>query len=271
MSELRERLDLAVAIALEAGAYVMRSYRTPGLTVDSKADASPVTDADRGAEELVRERLARAVPADAITGEEFGEASGSSGYRWYIDPIDGTQSFIRGVPLFGTMLAIEREGEAAAGVIVFPALREAVYAAKGAGAWAADGVDLSASAVANPARATVSATPSLSEATISQTSTRIFDRRGLGAAYARVSRAARTVRGWGDCYGHYLVATGRIDAMLDPELKAWDTAPLKPIVEEAGGRFTDWSGAPTIYGDSGISTNGRIHDELLAMLREARA
>ena len=267
MSELRERLDFAVAIALEAGAYVMRSYRAPGLTVDSKADASPVTDADRGAEELVRQRLARAAPADAITGEEFGEAPGTSGFRWYIDPIDGTQSFIRGVPLFGTMLAVEQDGEAAAGVIVFPALREAVYAAKGAGAWAADGVDLGASAVANPAPAAVSETAALSEATLSQTSTRIFDDHGLSAAYARASRAVRTVRGWGDCYGHYLVATGRIDAMLDPELKAWDTAPLKPIIEGAGGRFTDWGGAPTIYGESGISTNGRIHDALLAALR----
>ena len=265
MSELTERLDLAIALAREAGDYVMRFYQSPALSVERKADATPVTDADRGAEELMRSRIETACPNDAIVGEELPDTDGSSGYRWYLDPIDGTQSFIHGVPLFGTMLGLEHGDDAVAGVILLPALAEAVYAARGSGAWWATGV--SHAAALDARRAHVSGIGTLDQATVSATSARRFGRAEMDPAYSRLSSAAALARGWGD-YGHYLVATGRIEVMVDPSMMSvWDCAPLLPIIEEAGGRFTDVSGNATIHGGSAVSTNGLVHDEVLTTLR----
>ena len=259
--EYQERLGLAIAVVREAGALVMPLYQSDALRVERKADATPVTDADRGAEELMRRRLEAACPGDAIAGEELEDTPGTSGYTWYLDPIDGTQSFIRGVPLFGVMAGLEHDGVAVAGVIFMPALGEIVYAASGSGAWWA--TDIAPGAALEPRRARVSSVGRVAEATVSATSARHFE----PSAFERITRASGLARGWGDCYGHYLVATGRIDAMVDPSMMSvWDCAPLLPIVTEAGGRFTSVEGDSTIHGGSAVSTNGLVHDEVLRLL-----
>ncbi|MBM3940294.1 MAG: hypothetical protein FJ318_05280 [SAR202 cluster bacterium] len=270
-SELRERLDLAITLALEAGDSTLPYFQVE-VAVEQKADGSPVTMADRGAEQLLRKRLAVAAPDDAIVGEEFGSKEGTSGYTWYLDPIDGTQAFVRGVPLYGTMIGIERGAEAVAGVIAFPALREIVFAAKGMGAWHAARLPLGlkGSQVPSARPARVSATSSLAEAMFSCTSPRLFHEAGLDDAYRRIIGATGSSRGWSDCYGHYLVATGRIDVMADVRMHVWDNAPLKPIVEEAGGRFSDLRGGPSIHGDSAITSNGTLHEAVLSLLAYRR-
>ena len=268
--DLKARLDFAVGAAREAGEHTLRYYQSDDLVIDRKVDRSPVTRADREAEELVRERLAVAFPDDAVLGEEFGEKTGTTGYRWYLDPVDGTESFIRGVPLFGTMLGLELGDAAVAGVIAFPALREIVFGAKGLGAWWANRlppVAESGPAVPDPHPARVSIVSDLAEATFSTTSVTGYHEVGREAMYERLRAAARVDRGWSDCYGHYLVATGRIDVMVDAQMHVWDCAPLQPIIEEAGGRFTDLAGNATIHGDSAISTNGLLHEAALAAVR----
>ena len=262
MSELSERLDFAVRAAIEAGGLTMRYFRSPSLAVDAKPDNSPVTRADKEAEEMLREHIAREFPDDGIVGEEFGVQDGSSDYRWYLDPIDGTKSFVRGIPLFGTMVGLECKDEAVAGVMVFPAMKELVFAGKGLGAWWCD--DLSPD---DRKKASVSKVSRLSEACLSVNSASEFQRIGKEAAYRKLSLAMGLSRGYPDCYGHYLVATGRIEIMIDPVVNAWDNAPLKPIMEEAGGRFTDLDGNATIHGGSGISSNGAMHDEVVAMFK----
>jgi histidinol-phosphatase len=266
VAELQERLDFAVAIAREAGELTMRYFRVSDLVVDRKADNSPVTRADREAEELMRERLAAACPEDAIVGEEYGSKEGSSGYTWYLDPIDGTHSFVHGVPLFGNMLGLEHGDQAVAGVVMFPALHEIVYAAKGHGAWWATDV------AAPPAKldvrtAHVSATGELRGAALATTGLETFDEAGIPSALAKLATSGADIRGWSDCYGHLLVATGRADAMIDAVMRVWDNAPLQPIVEEAGGRFTDLAGNATIHGGSALSTNGLLHESLLGLLK----
>jgi histidinol phosphatase-like enzyme (inositol monophosphatase family) len=267
MAELQERLDFAVAIAREAGELTMRYFRVSDLVVDRKADNSPVTRADREAEEFFRERLASACPEDAIVGEEFGSRQGSSGYTWYLDPIDGTHSFIHGVPLFGNMMGLEHDGQAVAGVLMFPALHEIVYAAQESGAWWATDVGPPATKLdVRPAH--VSVTADLQGAALSTTGMESFEEAGITGALARIAASGADTRGWSDCYGHLLVATGRADAMIDPAMSVWDCAPLQSIVEEAGGRFTDLAGNATIHGGSAVSTNGLLHDAVLGVLRE---
>jgi histidinol phosphatase-like enzyme (inositol monophosphatase family) len=265
MAELQERLDLAVAIAREAGDLTMRYFRVSDLVVDRKADNSPVTRADREAEELMCERLASACPDDAIVGEEFGSREGSSGFTWYLDPIDGTHSFVHGVPLFGNMLGLEHGDQAAAGILMFPALHEIVYASKGQGAWwATDVAALPAKLDVRPAH--VSATAELRGAALATTGLEAFEEAGIAGALSRIAASGAATRGWSDCYGHLLVATGRADAMIDAVMNVWDSAPLQPIVEEAGGRFTDLAGNATIHGGSALSTNGLLHESLLTLL-----
>jgi histidinol phosphatase-like enzyme (inositol monophosphatase family) len=260
-TELDARLELARAIAREAGALTLRYFRADDLAVEQKTDASPVTIADRGAEQLLRERIAARFSADGVLGEEFGEQQGTSGYRWILDPIDGTRSFIRGVPLYGTMVAVERDGQALIGVVYLPGLDECVHAAVGQGTWVER-------AGAAPHRATVSARKPLSQGLLSSSDTRSTTPARL-AAYQRLQHAAGTSRTWGDCYGYVLVATGRAEVMIDPVMNVWDAAAVQPIVTEAGGTFTDWSGQPTIHGGEGIATNGLVLEEVLAITRGA--
>jgi histidinol-phosphatase len=246
----RADLDLAVAVAREAGEATLRWFAAHDLAVDTKADGTPVTAADRAAERLVRERLATHAPGDGVLGEEEPETAGTTGRRWIVDPVDGTKAFTRGVPLYSTLLALDDEHGPAVGVIVLPALGRAVYAGRGLGCWS-DG---------QPAR--VSATASLDGAWLTTSSYSHWPDDSLLA----VKHAGCHLRTWGDGYGYALVATGRCDAMVDPTVERYDVAAMPVILSEAGGRFTSVDGRPGAGGGSGVATNGAVHDELLALL-----
>lgn len=258
-TELQDRLAFAVHAAREASRLILGYYQHAELAVELKGDRSPVTAADRRAEELLRNEIARSFPQDGILGEEFGEQTGSSGYRWILDPVDGTQSFVHGVPLFGTLIGLERGDQPVLGVCRIPALDEVVYAAQGGGAWwqRGDGA---------PLRARVSTTSRLDQALFSYTAVELFDQQQRRGAFEAFVRACHATRAWGDCYGHLLVATGRADLMADPVMNIWDAAPLLPILKEAGGAFIDWSGTETIRGGSGISVNAQLKDAVIEIL-----
>ena len=259
--ELTDRFELARAAAQQAGRLTLGYFQRDDLAVEEKSDASPVTIADRQAEHLLRAEIAKRFPHDAILGEELGEQPGTSGFRWILDPIDGTKSFIRGVPLYGTLVGVEREGQPLIGVISIPALDECIYAARGQGAWHVKGSE-------PPRRARVSSRPALADALVTSSDTR-SPTAAKRAAYERLQYAAKISRTWGDCYGYLLVATGRAEVMIDPLMNVWDAAAVAPIVLEAGGTFTDWQGRATIYGGEGIATNGLVLEEVLAITREA--
>lgn len=252
--ELRALLDFAHQIAWQAGKITLRHFQSE-LAVDQKADESPVTVADREAEAFLRAAIAARYPGHAVLGEEEGLSGDSSAtYRWVLDPIDGTRSFIRGVPLYGVMVGLLREGEPVAGVVNMPALGEIVYAARGHGCWWNG----------RPCRA--SAVSTLRESLVVATVATGYEQYGKGDAFARVLAEAGIFRTWGDCYGHLLVATGRAEAALDPVMNVWDAAALFPILAEAGGTYTDWRGTPTIEGGEGLSTNGHVLSRLLTLI-----
>ncbi len=252
-----EEREFAIKIARAAGDLTLEYFGRPDLAVEQKEDQTPVTEADRGAEELLRRRISERYPDDGILGEEFGEHAGTSGRRWILDPIDGTRSFERGVPLYGNLIALEAGGEVVLGVINMPALAEMVHAVAGSGSGAVWMTDVGrASERERPARVSTQADPS--NALLSYTSSRGFERAGETALFARLRATFGPDRGWGDCYGHLLVATGRADVMVDPRLETWDSAALKVCVEGAGGTFTDLSGRATHLGGSGFSTNGLL-------------
>jgi histidinol-phosphatase len=251
-------LDWAVALTREAGQRTLRRFRAADLAVDAKGDGTPVTEADRDAEAYIRGELAAAHPDDAVLGEEHGGASGTTGRRWIIDPIDGTKAFMRGVPLYSNLLAVADEHGWAIGVINLPALDERVYAGRGLGCFQDDRHGEGRPAHVGPR----SATPFLMASGYTH-----WDETAL----LDVKRAGWALRTWGDGYGYALVATGRADAMVDPTASLWDVAPMPVILSEAGGRFTTADGdelvpdGPTEV--SGVATNGDGHDELLALLR----
>ncbi|MFZ5830610.1 MAG: histidinol-phosphatase [Planctomycetota bacterium] len=257
---LARRLELAVAAAREAGEITLRYFGREGLQVDTKADTTPVTVADRQAEEHVRRRILAAFPDDGILGEEFGSQEGQSGYRWIVDPIDGTKSFVHRVPLYGTLVAVERDGDSRLGVIYIPPTRETVYAAAGQGAWYVCGDE-------PPRPARVSAVDRLRESLVLTTDVVSFEAPGLRDVYDRLERSARLTRTWGDCFGYLMVATGRAEVMLDPVAALWDLAALKPVIEEAGGCFLDFEGVPTIHSRQAIATTPALRDEVLRLVR----
>ena len=259
----RDRLDAALEAVRLAGQETRRWFNDPALAVSEKSDLSPVTEADRAAERLLRETLLARFPHDAFLGEELGAVAGTSGYEWIVDPIDGTKSFIRGVPLYATLVGCRHEGRGLIGVIAIPALDEIVYAAAGGGAWHASGKMA-------PARARVSSRKRLSEGLLCTSDFTSFGRRPGAesgqAARRRLEDACLVSRTWGDGYGYLLVATGRADVMIDPLMNAWDAAAVETVIVEAGGRFTDWQGRPRIDSGDGLATNGLLHDEVLALL-----
>jgi histidinol-phosphatase len=259
-SEYTSRLEFALEAGREAGGITLEYFRRDDLQVERKGDDSPVTIADRRAEEHLRRRIAETFPEDGILGEELPERPGASGFRWILDPIDGTKSFIHGVPLYSTLIAIEHDGRSAAGAILIPALDECVYAAEGGGAWYAFRDQ-------PPRPARVSACPRLAEGLFLTSEIVNFDTAGRREVYYRLQAAARLARTWGDGYGYLLVATGRAELMVDPIMNLWDAAAIQPVIQEAGGTFTDWQGRPTIYSGQGIATNGRILEEVLAITR----
>lgn len=255
-SELAELLDFAEAIAREAGRLSAGTFGER-LAAERKPDRSLVTDTDRRAESLLRDRLAERYPRDGVIGEEHGAIEGETGRRWIVDPIDGTISFVHGVPLFGVLIGLLAGDEAALGVVHLPALDETVAAARGHGCrWTSGGRTRPArvSEVADPASSLV-LTTAIPEPDHEH-----------APAFGRLAGLAGTFRTWGDCWGHVLVATGRAEAMVDPVMHVWDSVPLQPIVEEAGGRFTTTGGRAVPDGGSAVSTNGRIHDAVLAAL-----
>lgn len=258
--EVEERLGFALELAREGGAETLRFFRRGLLGVETKTDGSPVTDADRACEEIIRRGLAERYPGDGVLGEEFGEREGESGYRWVIDPIDGTFSFMHGVPLYTTLIGVERveDGRAVAGVIHAPALSETVWARLGGGAWHVEG-----GGPARPAR--VSGESRLSGATVATTSLEYWGKAGV-ETWLRIARACAHTRGWPDAYAAILTATGRCDAFVEPILKRWDVAPFWPIFAEAGGRVSDWQGRDEPDAGSIVVSNGAIHDELAGVV-----
>jgi histidinol-phosphatase len=246
-------LEFAVEVAWRAGRTAFAHYQS-GIPSETKADDSPVTVADRNAEHVARELIEHRFPQDGIIGEEFGAVREGAARRWILDPIDGTRTFIRGVPLFGCLLALEENHEPIIGVMYFPALEETVYGERGGGAWW------------NGRRARVSDTTELDQALLVTTDIENIHRTGYGAGFLRLNDECGMLRTWGDCYGHALVATGRAEIMLDPIMSVWDAAALKPIIEEAGGRFTSWTGEATHTGGSAVSTNGALADRALQLL-----
>lgn len=244
--------------AWQAGQLTLGLFQT-GLRPDWKEDQSPVTVADRQAEELIRGRIEKQFPGQPILGEEMGygetgATAAHASHRWFIDPIDGTRAFVRGVPLYAVLIALEIEGEVVVGVAHFPALGEMVAAAAGEGCWW------------NGRRARVSTVSSLREGLLAHADTYSFARYGRAHAWARLQAAAGFRAGWSDAYGYLLVATGRAELMVDPIMNVWDCAPFPPILAEAGGYFGDWQGRATIYGNEALATTAALLPEVLALI-----
>ncbi|MCE9602215.1 MAG: histidinol-phosphatase [Gemmatimonadetes bacterium] len=235
-------LEAVQVVARLAGDVALSHYRT-AITVETKGDGSPVTIADRASEQAARDWIARRFPADGILGEEFGARDGTSGRRWLLDPIDGTKSFVRGVPLWGTLIAVAEGDRVHAGCAYFPAVNEIIAAAPGEGCWW------------NGRRAAVNAVSALASATALVTDDRTFDVATRRASWSRLADAVATSRSWGDCFGYLLVATGRAEVMVDPIINPWDAACFLPIIEEAGGVFTSLDGERTAFGGHAIATN----------------
>lgn len=250
---LDDRVAPAAELARITGTVALRHYRTH-LTVETKADGSPVTVADRAAETAARAWVQSRFPQDGILGEELGEERPGAARRWIIDPIDGTKSFVRGTPLWGSLVALCEGDRVLAGAAYFPAVDELVAAAPGAGCWW------------NGSRCRVSSVSALADATVLTTDERFPDRPERAIGWRALARSASVSRTWGDCFGYLLVATGRAEAMCDGTLSVWDAAALQPIIEEAGGVFTDWLGAPTAFGGSAIATNRLLAEDVRSLL-----
>jgi histidinol-phosphatase len=241
-------LELALALADLADAISLPRFRAVDLHVDTKPDLTPVTDADRAVERALRERLASERPDEGVLGEEEGD-TGGPGARWVIDPIDGTKNFTRGIPVWATLIALERDGEVTCGVVSAPALGHRWWAAAGEGAYR-DGERLAVSRI-----------DAVAQAVLSFSARSLRDVRALA-----LFRRAWHAQGYSDFWSFMLLAEGSVDVAIEHEMHAWDNAPLKVIVEEAGGRFTNLRGDPRYDGGSAVATNGLLHDEIVAAL-----
>jgi histidinol-phosphatase len=248
-------LHAVAELARLMGDIALARYRT-GMAVETKSDGSPVTAADLDAERAAREWIAKRFPGDGVLGEEMGEQPANAGRRWVLDPIDGTKSYVRGVPLWGSLVAVCEGTGVLAGAACFPAVGEVVAAAAGEGCWW------------NDARCSVSSIATLREATVLTTDTRFRDNESRGDGWRALVEHAFIGRTWGDAFGYLLVATGRAEVMVDPLANPWDAAPFVPIIEEAGGVFTDWSGLRTAFGGSAVATNRALASDARALLRK---
>jgi histidinol phosphatase-like enzyme (inositol monophosphatase family) len=250
---LSEILEVAQDAAYLAGKRTL-AYFNAGVQPDFKADDTPVTVADREAERVLRERILQSFPDHAILGEEEGESKGSAPYRWVVDPIDGTKAFVAGVPLYGVLIGVEREGVPIVGVIYLPPLGDMVSAATGLGChW-------------NGRPCRVSETKELKDALVVCSSIRRAQKRS--GAYEELAEKVRLCRTWGDAFGYAMVATGRAEVMLDPVKSPWDVGPMPVILAEAGGCFSTWKNEPTIYGLDGLGTNGHLHEQVVEILSQ---
>jgi histidinol-phosphatase len=249
-------LAAAVEAARAAGEIALRYYRG-GFEVTIKPDRTPVTQADREAERAITAILGRAFPEWGFLGEEFGE-QGATDVRWIIDPIDGTKNFVRGIPVWAVLIGLEERGEVTTGVVLNPVTGDLFTARKGEGAWA------------NGQRIRVSGCDRMKDATLLHSSLTLLREAGWWDGFVRLVDAASRTRGFGDYYGYGLVAEGKAEVYVEVDLKPWDIAPVKILVEEAGGRLTDFSGRPTIYDGHVLASNGRLHEEALRLLDRGR-
>jgi histidinol-phosphatase len=250
-------LAFAHGLADVADDISMRYWRRVDTAVRAKSDGTPVTQADEEIERALRSEIAAAFPDHGVLGEEEGETEGTSGARWILDPIDGTKNYSWGIPIWGTLIALEVDGEIVAGVVSCPGVGERYSAGRGLGA------------TRNGETIHVSETGALSDSRVAFTSVGTFVHQDKLDGFMRYITLSKHNRGIGDCYGHMLVASGAMEAMVEPRLSAYDLAPLIVIVEEAGGRFTDLRGENTIYGESVVSSNGRVHDAVLEVFSAA--
>jgi histidinol-phosphatase len=247
-------LQLALELADAADAITMQHYQSASLAVRTKIDMTPVSEADEAVERMIRTRLAEARPDDGIVGEEFG-SSGTAQRRWIVDPIDGTKNYVRGIPVFATLIGVEEQGRLVAGVVSAPALARRWWAAAGEGAFC-NGRAIHASRLAT-----------LEESHITYDSVTDFDVHGGTEPFLKLVRRCTRARGFGDFWAHMLVAEGAVEIAIEPAVAAWDVAAIRIIVEEAGGRFSDLRGNARIDGGSGLSTNGLVHDAVLEYFR----
>ena len=247
-------LRLALEMAEAADEITMKHFRMATLEVRTKSDRTPVSEADEAVERMIRDRLGRERPDDGIVGEEFG-ASGSTSRRWIVDPIDATKNYIRGIPVFATLIALEENGQVVAGVVSAPALGRRWSASKGSGAFC------------NGIAIRVSDTASLTDAAIAYDNAADFDPFGTTDNFMRLVRACGRGRGFGDFWIHMLVAEGAVEIAIEPQVAPWDMAAIQVIVEEAGGVFSDLQGNRRYDGGSGISTNGALHETALGYFR----
>jgi histidinol-phosphatase len=247
-------LSLALALADAADMITMKHFRSAALAVRTKTDLSPVSEADEEAERALRDLLEKQRPDDGVLGEEYG-TTGTTARRWIIDPIDGTRNYVRGVPVWGTLIALEEQGHVTVGAVSAPALGRRWWARRGDGAFG------------NGTRLRVSSISTLKEAFIGYDSVTDFKPSQVGARFVDLLHACDRSRGFGDFWAHMLVAEGAIDIALEPKVATWDMAPIQIIVEEAGGRFTSFAGEARPDGGSGLSTNGAVHDAVLGYLR----
>jgi histidinol-phosphatase len=258
-------LALALSMADAADMLTLDRFQALDLVVETKPDLTPVSDADRAAEQLLRTRLAAERPADLVVGEEFGAdapiagTTEAAGRRWILDPIDGTKNYVRGVPVWATLIALVDGADVVVGVVSAPALGRRWWASRSAGAWAGGAL------VGKPRRLAVSEVESLADASLSYSDTVGWPDGGTGFA-TLAGRCWRT-RAYGDFWSHLLVAEGSVDVATEPELSIWDVAALVPVVEEAGGRITSRTGGPVLAGGGAVTTNGRLHDLTLELLR----
>jgi histidinol-phosphatase len=254
-ADWRTRYDLAVEAARKAGDLAREYYETT-FDVEHKADESPVTIADRKAEILIRDLVTAAFPSDGFLGEEYGNQVGTSGFRWIIDPIDGTKSFIRHIPVWATLIGLEYQNEQIGGVAYIPVFGMTYRALRGAGAYM------------NERSIHVSNVSKLSDASLCYSSINWFIRAGKERAFLELAARTSRQRGFGDFYGFVLVAEGAAELMVEQGVNPWDVAGPKAIIEEAGGMFTDWTGTPTIYRPDALASNGKVHAEAMAILNE---
>ena len=254
-SDWRNRYEVAIAAARSAGRHAMQ-YFDHGVLVEWKHDRSPVTIADREAETMLRSIIQNSFPGDGFLGEEFGEQPSTTGYRWIIDPIDGTKNFVRRIPMWATLIGLEYRGEQIAGVVYMPALGDTVYhALRGDAAWRDD------------RKIQVSPVEALPESVLFYSSLNWFASVGKERDFLNLVHGTSRQRGYGDFYGFVLVAQGSGELMVDYGVSPWDIAALKPIIEEAGGRFSNWLDEPTISCPDVIASNGLVHKQALKILR----
>jgi histidinol-phosphatase len=258
MAAYSSDLDLARRLADAADAITMQRYGATDLVVESKPDLTPVSDADTAVERSIREALTAERPGDAISGEEFG-AAGAGPRRWVLDPIDGTKNFVRGVPVWATLIGLLDGDEPVMGVVSAPALGRRWWAARGAGAWVAVGA-------AAPRRLAVSRVSTLADASLSYASLSGWAELGLRDEFIDLTDRVWRTRGFGDFWSYMLVAEGAVDLAAEPELSLWDMAALAPVVTEAGGRFTGLNGIDGVHHGNAAASNGLLHDDLLAAL-----